>query len=197
MQPSVWGWASFLQPDPAKLIKSAEAGRQRKVRGVDVSLVTATLADGESSATFFFDPKAGVARGFTLKLKDKEWVVWAESVETSQEGLATGLFVFEAPEGAELIVEARLPVWETVKEILNSSCMPCHGQQRTSGLDVRTYESLTRTNVILPRNGARSRLVYAIKGTGRTVRMPRGRDPLSDEDIKLIEDWITAGAENN
>ena len=197
MQPSVWGWASFLQPDTAKLIKIAEAGRQRKVRGVDVSVATATLVEDESSATFFIAPKTGVARGFTLKLKEKQWVVWADSVETSQAGLEAGLFVFEAPEGAELVVPVVEPTWGNVKEILNSNCMPCHGQRRTSGVDVRTYESLTRSRAIVPRNPDSSRLFRAIKGTGRTVRMPRGRSPLSDADIKLIEDWITAGAEKN
>lgn len=197
MQPSVWGWASFLQPDTAKLIKAAEAGRTRKVRGVEVSVATATLADGESTATFFFDLKSGIARGFTLKRKDKQWVVWAESVETSDAGMEEGMFVFEAPEGAELVVQAVLPVWASVKEILNSKCMPCHGQQRTSGVDVRTYESITRSRAIVPRNPERSRLIRALKGIGGTVRMPQGRAPLPPEDIQLIEDWITAGAENN
>ena len=196
-QPSVWGWASFLQKDTAKLIQAAEAGKTRKVRGVEVNVATATLADGKSTATFYLDPKSGVARGFTLKKKDKQWVVWAESIETSGAGMEEGMFVFEAPEGAELVVESLLPTWGNVKEILNSSCMPCHGQQRTSGVDVRTYESLTRSRVIVIGNAERSRLISALKGTGRTVRMPRGRDPLTDGEIQLIEDWIMAGAERN
>ncbi len=197
MQPSVWGWASFLQKDTKKLIQAAEAGKTRKVRGVEVNVATATLADGKSTATFYLDPKTGVARGFTLKLKDKEWVVWAESVEMNGAGMEEGMFVFEAPEGAELVVVSNLPTWANVKEILNSNCMPCHGQQRTSGIDVRSYESITRSRVIVSGNPERSRLVRAIKGTGRTVRMPQGRRPLSDADIKLIEDWVTDGADRN
>ena len=196
IQPIVWGWASFLEPDTAKLIKIAESGRTRRVRGVEVLVATVVLADGKSAATMFLDPKAGIARGFTIKSNGKEWIVWAESVEASQAGSDESLFVFEAPEGAELVVETKLPTWVNVSAILNSNCMPCHGQQRTSGVDVRTFASITRSRSIVPRQPDRSRLIAAIKGTGNTVRMPRGRDPLSDAEIKLIEDWIEAGAEN-
>lgn len=196
IQPIVWGWASFLEPDTAKLIKIAESGRTRRVRGVEVLVATVVLADGKSAATMFLDPKAGIARGFTIKSNDKEWIVWAESVEASQAGSDESLFVFEAPEGAELVVETKLPTWANVSAILNSKCMPCHGQQRTSGVDVRTFASISRSRAIVPRQPDRSRLIAAIKGTGNTVRMPRGREPLSDEEIKLIEDWIEAGAED-
>ena len=34
-QPALWGWASFLQSDTTKLIKSGKDGRSRKRRGVD------------------------------------------------------------------------------------------------------------------------------------------------------------------
>ena len=63
----------------------------------------------------------------------------------------------------------------------------------SGGVNMTSYRRLMRSRVVNTGNPNRSRIVRAIKGQGVT-RMPQGRPPLKDEEIKLIEDWISAGA---
>jgi hypothetical protein len=51
-------------------------------------------------------------------------------------------------------------------------------------------------------NSGASYLVNKVEGTagnvgGNSSQMPKGRDPLSDEEIQAIKDWIDAGAAND
>ncbi|MCH7905513.1 MAG: hypothetical protein IH944_13240 [Armatimonadetes bacterium] len=193
-QPSLWGWASFLQSDTTKLIKSGKDGRSRRLRGVDVTESTVTLADGESTATFYLDAKIGFARGYNIASEGKEWIVWAKEIEVSEDE-STDDFVFHAPAGAKLVedVAAGGATWSAVNDLLQSKCMPCHGRTASGGVNMTSYRQLMRSRVVNAGNPNRSRIVRAIKGRGVT-RMPKGRAALKDEEIKLIEDWISAGA---
>jgi mono/diheme cytochrome c family protein len=85
-----------------------------------------------------------------------------------------------------------------VMPILNNSCINCHGGDQTkAGLDMKTYESLMAGSfngtVIVAGNSADSLLIQMVeKG-----KMPKRGDKLTPDQVKLISDWVAAGALNN
>ena len=85
-----------------------------------------------------------------------------------------------------------------VSDILNSNCMPCHaGSEPKEELSLDTIEGLLRGSedgpVVIAGDAAGSKIMKALRGEGMP-RMPYLRDPLAESDIKLIEEWIDAGA---
>jgi len=76
--------------------------------------------------------------------------------------------------------------------------MPCHaGADAKEELALDTIEGLMAGSehgaMVVPGDAATSQLIKNLRGDG-AVRMPYLRDPLAEADIKLIEDWINAGA---
>ena len=102
-----------------------------------------------------------------------------------------------------------------VQPILTESCLSCHNRAGegsvTSGYSVATYEDVLEGTslgtVVIPGSSESSNLyrVIAMK-TAKEIRMPPHHDvslaegrgvPLSEEQIKIIKDWIDQGAKNN
>ncbi len=79
--------------------------------------------------------------------------------------------------------------------ILRENCLHCHGEDRTSGLDLRTRESLlkggSRGAAVKPGDSAGSLLFLFISGK-ENPRMPQGGQ-LSNEQIESIKKWIDKG----
>lgn len=86
----------------------------------------------------------------------------------------------------------------SVQLIFNQRCMPCHGEKRKEGIDLRTYESVmkggTEGAVVTPGDPSSSVLVQALRGRNGKKQMPFKQPPLPEDRIKQIEDWIKAGA---
>ncbi len=85
-----------------------------------------------------------------------------------------------------------------VQPILDASCIKCHGVESTKdGLDLQTYQNMMNGSrdgaVILPGDAAKSELVDLIK----RGKMPKRGKKLSDEEIRIIIDWVNQGALNN
>src|SRR5712692_6395355 len=82
-------------------------------------------------------------------------------------------------------------------DILKSNCFACHGATRTSGLDLRTRESMLaggqRGPALRPANLKRS-LLFAFASHQTEPAMPPGKK-LPDADIETLRQWILAGAE--
>lgn len=74
-----------------------------------------------------------------------------------------------------------------VKSIITSNCSGCHSSGSPNG-NLTDYSSL-KTYAL---SGA---LIGSLKGQGYTLMPPSGK--LSDCDIKGIENWVIAGANNN
>ncbi|MGH9722345.1 MAG: PSD1 and planctomycete cytochrome C domain-containing protein [Bryobacteraceae bacterium] len=83
-----------------------------------------------------------------------------------------------------------------VYDILRKNCFGCHGPTKTSGLDLRTHQSIldggTRGAAVVPRNLQRSPL-YQFAVHESKPAMPPGQK-LSDEDLDAIRQWILDGA---
>ncbi len=138
-------------------------------------------------------------------IEDDDGVLLDGDDDGTEGGDFVSQFIIEPPRAALLSV--------IQTDIFNVNCAlsGCHtgsspraGLNLSSGLafsnivSVLSSQNNSFTRVI-PNDADNSLLVQKIEGT-QTVggRMPAGgRAPLSNEDIQLIRDWITNGAENN
>lgn len=112
----------------------------------------------------------------------------------------------EAPTAAptEAPTEVPPPAGATIsfsKDILplfNASCLKCHGGDDTKeGLSLKTYEDLMKGSVngpvIAPGDPAGSELVTQVA----RGKMPKRAPAWPEERVKLLSDWVAAGAPNN
>jgi hypothetical protein len=105
------------------------------------------------------------------------------SVSTEEEG-----------QGAAMVTASQ------VQDVLNSHCMPCHGgAQPKEGLNMESIEGLLKGAedgpVVVPGDASASKMVKAMRGGGDGVpKMPPQGASVPEEKIKLVEDWINAGA---
>lgn len=100
-------------------------------------------------------------------------------------------------------VSFRQDVWP----ILESNCLGCHTAPdgkgyKESGLSMGSYSSLmegTRFGpVVVPGNPLESTLIRLVEGRGDpSIRMPHGKQPLSEGEIKTLRTWVEQGAKNN
>lgn len=89
----------------------------------------------------------------------------------------------------------------------HATVSPAAGQSLAEGLAyARTVnvpsEELPSMDRVEPGDPDRSYLVHKVQGThldvgGSGLRMPRGQEPLSQDQINLIRAWIEQGARNN
>src|SRR5713226_9886751 len=82
-------------------------------------------------------------------------------------------------------------------DILKNNCFVCHGASKTSGLDLRTRESMLaggqRGPALRPASLKRS-LLFTFASHETEPAMPPGKK-LPDADIETLRQWILAGAE--
>jgi mono/diheme cytochrome c family protein len=80
--------------------------------------------------------------------------------------------------------------------VIQAQCLQCHGEEKMSGLDLRTRDGLlkggTRGAAVLPGDGAASLLLKFVTGEMQP-RMPRG-GALSEAEIALLKTWVDRGS---
>jgi mono/diheme cytochrome c family protein len=89
-----------------------------------------------------------------------------------------------------------------VKPIFDANCARCHGgANHRGGLNMDTREALLKGGhdgpVVVPGDPAKSLLLTLIRHEGPASDpkdMPPNKSKLSDADIKVVADWIKAGA---
>jgi len=93
-----------------------------------------------------------------------------------------------------------------VQPILEKNCVACHTAEGAgtlaSGLQMTSYETLMKGTkfgpVIVAGNAESSTFYRLIAGkVDPSIRMPHGKEKISEANIKLIETWIQQGAKNN
>ena len=88
-----------------------------------------------------------------------------------------------------------------IQSILTSNCTGCHGgSSPSSGLDLSSYANLIDGEVITTGEAQNSLLYQKITGTASGGRMPASDPDYFDshtDEMKLIEDWINEGANDN
>lgn len=90
-----------------------------------------------------------------------------------------------------LVVNPNATFTWVYNNVLQPSCVSCHGAGGDAGVDLRTHTSTLRT--LRVGNAAQSRLFTTINSGS----MPDGAPKLSAEKINAVRDWINAGALNN
>ena len=88
-----------------------------------------------------------------------------------------------------------------IRPILSERCFSCHGpdeQARAIGLRLDEYAGAVQERrgkrAIEPGAPQASELIARVKSEDPVRRMPLGGEPLDDGQIKLLEQWIAAGA---
>ena len=93
---------------------------------------------------------------------------------------------------------------QEVRPILSENCFSCHGPDEGSRqdglrLDVQEGPFADRANfgraVVVAGSAGESLLYTRITTEDQRVRMPRSRDPLTDDQVETIRLWIDQGAE--
>ena len=90
---------------------------------------------------------------------------------------------------------------EDVRPILNESCLDCHGGVRQSGEFSLLFASdafeptESGKPAIVPGHPDSSEFVRRIRHTEPSERMPLDHDPLPEDEIRILEQWIAEGAE--
>jgi mono/diheme cytochrome c family protein len=95
----------------------------------------------------------------------------------------------------QTIGPGEVPFSSAVAGILVENCQRCHGGRNASAdFSVDTFADLADSGVIEPGKGAESLLVRKLRGVNIDgQRMPRGRPPLPDDQIAVIQQWIDEG----
>ncbi len=92
-----------------------------------------------------------------------------------------------------------------IDPIINIRCAECHSSEgegkHVSGLDLTNYDGLMKgTNqggkMITPGSAIGSSFMVMVTRKDH-LRMPFGKSPLADDEIRAIRSWIDQGAKNN
>jgi outer membrane lipoprotein-sorting protein len=196
-KPEIFGWAAFLEKKPGTDIESATPGGTHPMKGGQVQDVAIVLKEGKGTGTVFVDTQIGIARGFKLKEADKEYLAIADTIETPSNATAPEKFAFVAPDGAKKVeITDAGPTFGQVQQLMTDNCMPCHdSSHRKAGFDLTSYDGIAAA--VTAGDSDNSMLVKALRGTGGADPMPRGRSPLSEDQIQTVEKWIKNGAKRD
>ncbi len=94
---------------------------------------------------------------------------------------------------------AQISYTSQIKPILDQNCAKCHSAaDRSSGFDVSSPDLLQKGGLkdgpgVIPGKPDDSAIIQHIEGK-REPRMPRGAPPLAPEQIRVLREWIAAGA---
>jgi hypothetical protein len=93
-----------------------------------------------------------------------------------------------------------------VQPILKKYCLDCHvpggSGYDASGFDMSSHESLMKGGkygaFVIPGDPFGSNLMVLVEGRAHpSIRMPHGREKLSEDEIELLRTWVQEGAKNN
>jgi len=93
-----------------------------------------------------------------------------------------------------------------VKPILKQRCLECHVPGGTgydaSGFDMSSYEAFMKGGkygpFVVPGDPVTSTLNMLVEGRAHpSIRMPHGREKLTDREIETLRVWVQEGAKNN
>ena len=88
-----------------------------------------------------------------------------------------------------------------IQPILTNACFECHGPEKQKGglrLDLKAaaLKGGDSGPLLVPGKSAESLFIQAITGTKEDLaRMPKKRDPLTDEQVGVLRAWIDQGAD--
>jgi mono/diheme cytochrome c family protein len=127
---------------------------------------------------------------------DEDVIEAPATEETFEDDPATEEVVVDAP--TEEPVASGLSFSNDVLPILQSSCVRCHGSNRAdNGLRLDNYEHLmtgSKYGPVVIAGDAQGSLLVELSASGE---MPKRGAKLTAEQVKILTDWVSAGANNN
>lgn len=93
-----------------------------------------------------------------------------------------------------------------VQPILSKHCAECHAPGKpgfeASGFDTTSYDAVMKGGkfgpLVKPGDAFTSALNMLVEGRAHpSIRMPHGREKLSDKGIETLKVWVNEGAKNN
>ena len=87
-----------------------------------------------------------------------------------------------------------------IRPIVNAKCISCHGGVKQSGgfslLFEEEAKAFTESGklAIVPGDSKNSEMIRRLTHSDTTLRMPLDREPLTEDEIRLIANWIDQGA---
>src|SRR6188474_2393373 len=93
--------------------------------------------------------------------------------------------------------------YREIRPILQANCQGCHQPAKSKGGYVMTdFKKLlaggdTEGAAIVPKHAEQSSILKMITPQDGEVRMPKGKPPLSDPEVGLINSWIAQGAQDD
>lgn len=99
-----------------------------------------------------------------------------------------------------LTAQSNIDFQKQVQPVLRSRCQACHGAaQQIGGLRLDTRQGAMAGGysgaVILPGNGAGSKLIQRVQGGKGVMIMPPAGKPLTAAEIEILKQWIDQGAQ--
>src|SRR5271163_2928860 len=103
-----------------------------------------------------------------------------------------------AVEGAKPTAKASF--YREIRPILQANCQGCHQPAKSKGGYVMTDFKLllaggdSKGAAIVPAHPDQSSLLKMVTPQDGEVRMPKGKPPLADNEVALLQTWIQQGA---
>jgi mono/diheme cytochrome c family protein len=124
------------------------------------------------------------------------WAILHASVLLADGAEATSAKAALPPPGTR-----RVSFVKDIQPIFTNSCFECHGpEKQKAGLRLDQKEAALKGGdtapLLVPGKSAESLIIQAVAGTRDDIaRMPKKKDPLTDEQIGLLRAWIDQGAD--
>ncbi len=100
----------------------------------------------------------------------------------------------------KILPKERIDYNSQVKPILNQHCISCHGGVKKNGGFSLLFEDEAKGDTesgrpaIIPGHPGQSEMIRRLLSDDPEERMPYEKDPLSNEEIKILKRWIKQGA---
>lgn len=183
--------SAFIEPVRAAL--TAEQKKELKAIGQDALKVVSLIKKKKypSAAAEIKELEERLAT-FISETGLKETDVALNAVKTQLERVQTQL--------DQATGKGSAPFEKSVAGILARKCVGCHGEEEPKGnLRLDTFEGLEKGGrggpLLIPGEGESSLLIQRLITEDENLRMPMGKDPLSEKEIMGIATWISEGAQ--
>ncbi len=99
--------------------------------------------------------------------------------------------------------EAKVSYYREIRPILQANCQGCHQPAKSKGDYVMTdFKKLlaggnTEGAAVVPGHPEKSAILKMVTPQDGEVRMPKGKTPLLENEVALIQSWIQQGAEDD
>jgi len=198
---AIAAYEGFFNPKAFATATGINDQGSKQIEGTKSEVYEITFPKSETMY-LYIEPTTGLASGVQITRPDTQIVSISTKVNATTNPLPDSTFAFVPPTGATKVVltpGTTATGYAAVDQIFQNNCVKCHSDagRHSGGLSLSTYASLMKGgsggSEIVAGNPEQSTLYQYISGA-LTPRMPRNASPLSDSDIKVVYDWIKAGA---